>query len=199
MNILLINKNPVVSKMIELACDEYEANLNEQCEFNPDDDSLDYHYILIDDTTRPIEETLEILPKMKEKAKVVLITSQKRYEKLKERPEIFDDVLIKPFLPSHAIDIFQKIQEIQKEDMALRIEDINEIKELLKDEGIEKKDKKKFSKQSQEAVDNIFATHQDNLEQKILKAIKDMKPKKLKKLLKDANIKLSIDFAEDQE
>jgi hypothetical protein len=199
MNILLINKNPVVSKMIEIACNEYEANLTEQSDFEPYNNEEEYQYILIDDTTRPIEDILEILPKMKEHAKVVLITSQKRFDKLQEKPEVFDDVLIKPFLPGHAIDIFTKVPQITEENMALKMEDIDEIKELLKDTDIDKKDKKKFLKQSKKAVDNIFAAHQDDLERKILKAIKEMKPKKLKKLLKDANIKLSIDFKEEDE
>ena len=197
MNILLINKNPVVSKMIELACDEYDANLTQQSEFEIGEESR-YNYIFIDDTTQPLEETVAILPSMKEKAEVVLITSQKRYDKLKEMPDIFDDVLIKPFLPAHALKIFEKNSGRQEPNMALDIEEINEIKELLKDEVIEKKDKKKFSKQSQHAVNHIFEAHHDDLERKILKAIKDMKPKKLKRLLKDANIKLSIDFKEDE-
>jgi hypothetical protein len=198
MNILLINKNPVVSKMIEIACNEYEANLTEQSDFEPYNNEIDYQYILIDDTTRPMEETLEILPNMKEHSKVVLITSQKRFDKLQTKPDIFDEILIKPFLPGHAIDIFTKIPQTLEENMALKMEDIEEIKELLKDTDIDTRDKKKFLKQSKQAVDNIFAAHQDDLERKILKAIKDMKPKKLKQLLKDANIKLSIDFKEDE-
>lgn len=258
MEILLINTNPVVSRLITLCIKDNHISLDEVTAVDEIKKEKYYDIVFIDDAiydTMPPGE-LEAL----NYARLILLS-----KKPIEEPADIDEVVKKPFLPSKIIDIVKSIDTPLKDDadtltipsvpkeeredllaepssqeqdtqtnQVLDLTEIEKIKSLLEtdedisenslileNEEIDEKKKREAIKQNLieegleivEGEDMIHAVESDftpnivhnvdkkreKFEKKLLNAIRNMKIKKIKKLLKDAEITVNIRFKDDKD
>jgi hypothetical protein len=164
-----------------------------------------YDIVFVDDDSY-CTDLEEQLSHTKIKLKVILLDSNST---LNYDEEIFTHAIEKPFLPSQIRDIIHILPNIKPVNTTkiLNVNEIDKIKSLLNEdenhsnipEAIEenfktnthsKKSKRKKSKKKKE---DLFT-----LEEKILATLKDMKIKKIKKLLKGAEINISIKFKDSK-
>lgn len=258
MEILLINTNPVVSRLIALCIKDNHINLDEVTTVDEIKKEKSYDIVFIDDTIyhTVLPEVLEAL----NHARLILLSKEPI-----EEPAAIDEVVKKPFLPSKIIDIVNSIDiPLKDETEALAIpssskeeledllvassaqeqdtqanqvldlaeiekikslletdEDIPENSLILENEEINEKKKREAIKQNLieegleivegeemiHAVKSGFTLNivhnldkkRENFEQKLLHAIKKMKIKKIKKLLKDTEITVNIRFKDDKD
>jgi hypothetical protein len=195
MDILLINTNPVVSRIIALCSKDLDANITIKDSLQ-EDDLNSFDTIFIDDNLYS-EEIANIL-KSTHLGKRILLKS-KNFE-LKESV-LFDNIIDKPFLPSKIIeilnqdneDMFFDIESVDFEDYDTQVLDekeLNKIKQILDDETlpphIEEIDdidiKKAELIKEQLKSDGVELTNQEEYINNITKNTK--KPKKYKKALK---------------
>ncbi|MFT7824573.1 MAG: hypothetical protein ABXS92_07410 [Sulfurimonas sp.] len=258
MEILLINTNPVVSRLITFCIKDNDISLDEVTAVDEIKKEKYYDIVFIDDV---IYDTvppggLEAL----NHARLILLSKEPIGE-----PAAIDEVVKKPFLPSKIIDIVNSIDislkdetdtltilssskeeledllvasSAQEQDtqanQVLDLAEIEKIKSLLEtdeeipenslileNEEINEKKKREAIKQNLieegleivegeemiHAVESDFTLNilhnvdkkRENFEQKLLDAIKKMKIKKIKKLLKDAEITVNIRFKDDKD
>jgi hypothetical protein len=194
MDILLINTNPVVSRIIALCSKDLDANIAIKDSLQ-EDDLNSFNTIFIDDNLYN-EEMANIL-KSTHLGKRVLLKS-KNFE-LKD-DVLFDYVVDKPFLPSKIIEILSQGDEDIVFDIdnigddydtqILDTKELNKIKQILDDETlpphIEEIDDIEIKKaeliKEQLKSDGVEIINQDEYINNITKNTK--KPKKYKKALK---------------
>jgi hypothetical protein len=194
MDILLINTNPVVSRIIALCSKDLDANITIKDSLQ-EDDLNSFNTIFIDDNLYN-EEIANIL-KSTHLGKRVLLKS-KNFE-LKD-DVLFDYVVDKPFLPSKIIEILSQGDEDVVFDIdsidddydtqILDTKELNKIKQILDDETlpphIEEIDDIEIKKaeliKEQLKSDGVEIINQDEYINNITKNTK--KPKKYKKALK---------------
>ncbi len=109
MNILLINSNPVVSRLIEL-CMRDDAIVFETVENIADVKRDRYTAVFVDDRSYD-DKTQKLLSSLMIQKKVLLSSHDVNEEVF----EIFDEVIKKPFLPSQIRAAFQEIKEEKRE------------------------------------------------------------------------------------
>ncbi|RRS30398.1 MAG: hypothetical protein P794_06855 [Epsilonproteobacteria bacterium (ex Lamellibrachia satsuma)] len=258
MDILLINTNPVVSRLIALCTREDNMNLEETD--NIANVSMDKYNIVFVDEASYGDETQNVLSNLIVGEKVFLSS----HDETSDEIEFFDTIIKKPFLPSQIINVLEDAGNSEKEEAVtempsifplsadaeetideipeeetkvLDLNEIGRIKELLdmeeeegeavreeeyesrkievikqqliadgleivdEDEYIEtlrKKDKKKKNnsvkkkKEQKKKKDNVA------FEEALLAAVKGMKVKKIKKLLRGAEVTIKIHFKEER-
>lgn len=104
MHILLINTNPVVSRLMRLCIKEEKARLDEVSSLdNVANES--YDIVFIDDLL--YNETSHDLLQRIDHNKLVLFSAQKDIEV----PSFIDEVIKKPFLPSRVIEVIESMDE----------------------------------------------------------------------------------------
>ncbi|MDD5406520.1 MAG: hypothetical protein PHE73_06240 [Sulfurovaceae bacterium] len=187
MKIALINKNPVVSKLIELSIKDTEHTVVETDDINTINE--DYDLFIIDDGCYNPDMAELISNK-----NTILLTNVKTFfDELKTTK-----ILSKPFLPTQLFNLInsdtssETISQKPISNKILNAGDIEQIKELL--------EKPKASNGNQVYEDNlsyVFKKNKESKEKRILFALLKMKPKKLKKLLADAEITISIRFPKE--
>lgn len=190
MKILLITHNRVVKEFIELATDKINASLTVTEDIASVEDSS-FDFVFVDDRIGS-KESLGTIIKIFEKSVSVILFSQ-----AKELHDEFDIKIKKPFLPS---DI-QNILEQQSDDKSyspaeqiLNLEDIQEIKNLLDSESEhEMLEEEEILSDTPEL--DIAKLSQD----KILELLLSMEPKKIRKLLKGAELNIQIKFPKENQ
>ena len=105
MNILLINSNPVVSRLISL-CMREEDIVFEEVE-SVGDVTLDRYAVVFVDDRSYNEETRRVLENLMIRKKVFLSGTEMN----EEIPELFDGVIKKPFLPSQIRAVLKGMDE----------------------------------------------------------------------------------------
>jgi len=197
MKILLLTRNHVVREFIELVADRVGAVL-EVRENAEDLSDQEIDFLFVDDRGELLEQSLPLLDSLEHAEHVVL------YNELKEAHSLFDRQIKKPFLPSDIQEILEDTTPSVAhlaEDQILNIQDIEEIKTLLEDEGME-------IVSEEDLVDEIDTTEEEKLvereeeavdsEVKLLEAILEMEPKKIRKLLRGAEVQISIKFPKEE-
>jgi len=185
MDVLLINNNPVVNRLIELCFDKTEDSIAYQDSLKQDD-LYRYDLLIIDDNSFD-DDMKDILESTHIGYRVLLASKGFVGEDL----IIFDEIIHKPFLPSRILDIIPKVPKQEKVHEDTKILDKNEvdkIKELLNqaqmsvddvdDVDIELKKIEAFKKHLES--DGVEITSEDEYIRSITK-----KPKKYKKALKN--------------
>ena len=111
MNILLINTNPVVSRLFVLCTRDKSVTLHEISSVHTIKKHIAYELIFIDDASYG-EHEADFLLKYPEAKKILL--SYKN-----EKPQTFNLTIKKPFLPSQIIDVIQNTEPLysSKEDI----------------------------------------------------------------------------------
>jgi hypothetical protein len=195
MDILLINKNPVVSRLIALCSKDLDARITIKESLDEDDLNI-FDTIFIDDNL--YDKSIANILKSTHLGKRILLKS-KNFE-IKESV-LFDEIVDKPFLPSKIIEILSgsddditfDIESIDFDDYDTQILDekeLNKIKQILDDdtlpphiEDIDDIDIKKAELiKEQLKSDGLELTSQEEYIENITKDVK--KPKKYKKALK---------------
>ncbi len=116
MKLLLINKNPVVSRMMLMSVPKAGFEI-EECDSVYDLPKGRFEVVVIDDEMYD-ENFLEDIKRNIKFAKLGLITASKSMEQ-----EGFDFVLTKPFLPTDLIEILREVKsELEKEGVSLEEE-----------------------------------------------------------------------------
>jgi DNA-binding response OmpR family regulator len=187
MKIVLINKNPVVSKLIELSIKNTDYKIIETEDVNIINE--DYDLFIIDDSCYNAD-----MAQMLSNKNVILLTNVKTSSDESQKFKI----LSKPFLPTqlfNLINLCSSNQTISQESINNKIlnsDDIYQIKELL-----EKPDMTSDNQIYEDNLSYVFGKSEETKEKRILMALLKMKPKKLKKLLADAEITFSIRFPKE--
>jgi len=195
MKILLLTRNHVVREFIELVTGRIAADLDVREHANGVDDEA-YDFLFVDDRGTLLEESMVLLERLETYQNIVLFNEENTLHAL------FDQKIKKPFLPSDIQSILETSpaeESLPSEEQILNIQDIEEIRGLLESEGME-------IVSEEELVDEIampMPTPEDTLEasteEKLLAAISSMEPKKIRKLLKGAEITLRIRFPKEAE
>jgi len=118
MNILLINSNPVVSRLISL-CMREEDTVFEEVE-SVGDVALDRYAVVFVDDRSYNEEIKRVLENLMIRKKVFLAGGEVNEEIL----ELFDEVIKKPFLPSQIRAVLKSMDERESEPKAAEVPSI---------------------------------------------------------------------------
>ncbi len=109
MNILLINTNPVVSRLISLCLREEDTVLEEVTDVNSV--VLDRYDIVFVDDASSVDGLKDVLSNFMIRKKVFL--SSKNFNE--ESVDYFDEVIKKPFLPSQITSVIESLKEVENE------------------------------------------------------------------------------------
>lgn len=202
MRILLINKNPVVSELLEFATKDtihtYKQSDNFECE------NSEFDLRIVDDAFFDNDKY------MLHENKSCIILSDKHLINNFTNLDSRTIVLKKPFLPQDILEIIESFSNEPKTSV-LDKKEIGKIQQLLhndvNDAHIDQKTKTdsnaiadNYEMDKKEYIDNVsyvFDKNSKTNERDLTKAILSMKPKKLKKFLKNANITLKIELKDN--
>jgi len=195
MKILLLTQNHVVKEFIELVADRVGAELEVWDRVETVTDS-GYDFLFVDDRGVLLEEAQKLLDLLDTYQNVVLYT---RPNVLHEQ---FDVQLKKPFLPSDIQKILDRMPNPkvhQIEDQILNIQAIEEIKNLLEHEGMEIISEEELIDEIDTGLDRQETGEAQNSDshEKLLEALTAMEPKKIRKLLKGAEVNITIRFPKE--
>jgi hypothetical protein len=109
MNILLINTNPVVSRLISLCMRDDDTVFEEVTDLNTV--TLDKYDIAFVDDASCVEGLKDALTNFMIRKKVFLSSKNSNEEPL----DYFDEVIKKPFLPSQITVVLESLDEIEKD------------------------------------------------------------------------------------
>ncbi|HHO42323.1 MAG TPA: hypothetical protein ENN12_03085 [Epsilonproteobacteria bacterium] len=198
MNILLINKNPIVSRLMELATQNSETQIIETKDTNAIANSSQYDIVFVDDGCCNPLDIDNYFQKTPLSTPLILIANKTTLSLLKNGPKGVAHILKKPFLPSHLVALLENIKEKKGESQGvLDLQEIATIKEVLQTQASELTTEKTLTQEDLNMIDFVFEQSSPSKEDALLKAIKKMKPKKIKKLLKDAKITLTLHFPKE--
>ena len=200
MRILLINKNPVVSQLLQYAI----KDTSHTCEQNESFESIDngYDLVIVDEYffDNDIYLTHENRPFIILLSKHLVDGFTNTYSQTV--------IMKKPFLPIELKSVINSFDSEQKTSILYKKE-INKIQQLLdcnkdssdigkevENEVIGDLDFIGNEKEHKDNVSYVFDKNSKTKEKELIDAILSMKPKKLKKFLKNANIKLNIEIKE---
>ncbi len=215
MHILLVNTNPIVSRLFALSARSIvnihidETNGQESA---PRDN---YDMLFIDEESTLSEDIQLYLKRVDAIKKVLFVTEREHFF------EGVDAVIVKPFLPSEVIMMLQALSDdsnaaIEKdiealvskktekqknhpidrdkstntESIILDNNEIETIKQLLLDNEIEVGEDEEHRLHS----DSDTVEDEVGLEKSLLKALTKMKPKKIRKILAGAEVSITIRF-----
>jgi hypothetical protein len=157
-----------------------------------------YDYLFVDDRGELLDMSLPLLEQLAQAQHIVL------YNEPKEKHAHFDMQIKKPFLPSDIQEILEHTPSPKvhlEEDQILNIQDIEEIKSLLEDEGMEIVSEEDLIDEIdvESGMQVVESERCANAEEKLLEAIMQMEPKKIRKLLKGAEVNIQIRFPKESE
>ncbi len=109
MNILLINTNPVVSRLISLCLREEDTVLEEVTDVNSV--VLDRYDIVFVDDASSVDGLKDVLSNFMIRKKVFLSSKNSNEESV----DYFDEVIKKPFLPSQITSVIESLKEVENE------------------------------------------------------------------------------------
>jgi len=230
MNILLVNTNPVVSRLISLCVRDEDTVFEEVTDVNTV--NFDRYDIVFVDDASYVDGLEDILTNLMVRKKVFL--SAKDFHK--DNLDTFDEVIQKPFLPSQITALLEDLGETENEIKEIKdehfifplstesntIEDeieeekieleeskkatvldgneINKIKALLEADGLEIVNEDEYvntlskkSKKKKKKKEETFT-----FEEALIAAVEGMKVKKIKKLLKGADVTIKISFKDQK-
>jgi hypothetical protein len=182
MHILLINSNPVVSKLFKCVIEDEHMELLEVSVVNKIKNK-DYEIIFIDESLckKNLNEILKRFPRSKKVCISYDLTEIKE----------FDATLQKPFLPSQIMDIVEDFNFLEIEPRSiLDTQEIETIKSLLNMEDIVTEElavKKKLKKPKK----------QNKKTKELLLKVKKLDKKAIKRFLKGKEIKIRIQLDEE--
>ena len=228
MHILLVNTNPVISRLMFLILRSDKSIVLDEVSGTELTTEVYYDILFIDEKCCSAEEMKVLLQSADVKKKILLTTSKEKHF------EDVDLVIRKPFLPSEitsAIQSFshnkksrpQKEREqsfgifasggdkVEKNDtekqeyQILDSDEMEKIKQLLFDESLSETSHQAAEtdifdiEKEAESGDLLLAGEQKEvkLDKKLLEALIEMKPRKVRKLLEGAEVSIKIRFPKE--
>ncbi len=212
MRILLINTNPVVSRLIS-----WNSRDNDLIQVDEVDGSekvsREYYDVLFIDEKCCSGKALEKHIQKVNAGEKILFSSHKEND-----IDGIDRVILKPFLPSEITETLQFIlqsEEIKEKEESLVLnenagvdaateerehsildeQEVETIKQLLLDEGLEI-EQDEVSEPESKALEEKNRPEM-SVEENLLKSLIEMKPKKIRKLLEGAEISITIRFPKE--
>ncbi len=196
MKILLINNNPVVSRLTALSARKENIDIDEIQEVTElSSDKYDIVFVDSDSLTKDVKETIKEHLKVK---KMVLFYSDGDEEDKEE----FDITILKPFLPSEVSAVIRSVEEMVEEEEEKHFNVLDEVntsekEELfelnylvepeLKNEPVIDETKDSFDKKLEEAFPLKINTLEDDL-------FEEKEPEKKDEIVKDKELfELNID------
>ncbi len=213
MQILLINKNPIVSKLFELSAKGMEGIEIDEVEDIERLSPESYDMLFIDDGDSTDDEIEECIYSIDAKQKIVFVSDDAKFV------NGVDEIIKKPFLPSTIISMLrstygeervateQDIEKLIVENVELSEEQRDSGDSLILDRGEIDMIKKLLLDSEDDIVDDLYElednTESDDsddieIEEQLLEAITKMKPKLIKRLLKGAEINITINFPKER-
>ncbi len=204
MQILLINKNPIVSKLFALSAKSIEGVEMDEVEDIQNLPHDSYDILFIDDGDSLDEELEECIYSIDAKLKILFVAEDNR------DIDGVDEIIKKPFLPSTIVSKIQSqhSKEIERspiekaeltrdriakdDSLVLDKKEIDVIKNLLLES------EEHTTNEQEEMVQRDSADTKEKLEEQLLEALINMKPKMIKRLLKGAEINISIKFPKEE-
>ena len=203
MRVLLLSDNHTVQEMIALALREAEGV---ELVIAPSADQVEptsYDLILVDDALPLYHESIALVQTLGVDAIVLLAHGDKTEE------EHLVQILRKPFLPAEIRDLVQKQQanpaakpsrkkqrkkkkhsSSASHTEVLDLDEIETIKALLEEEGLEIIQEEELAEQVMgEKIPDTADRHE-----MLIEALRSMRPKKIRKLLKGAKVRIEITF-----
>jgi hypothetical protein len=235
MHILLVNTNPVVSRLIALKTRDNADISVEEIDGSAAIPREAYDLLFVDEQCCGEKEMRKFLRKVHAGKKVLFSVSGESGE------SEADSVILKPFLPSDITAILQPLiesgksireeekgeepepseseealevsgTEIVEESLILDGDEIEKIKQILIDEELDgtagrkqaeepeavtAEEKKKPKKKKKKKSSAKTKEKKKGFEENLLAALVEMKPKKIRKLLKGAEVNIAIRFPEE--
>lgn len=196
MKILVINKSPVVSELLAYALRDTPHSYKIINHSDYANEAFDL--MILDD---PLLNDNECI-RYNNKPCIILSTKHlvDDYKKLNANALVIQ----KPFLPSNILEAINSFNDELKTAI-LDKEEVEKIQELLDGNEVAQEwnndianfDKPtKTKKKYKDNISYIFDKNSQTKEENLIEAILSMKPKKLKKFLKDSNIRLNIEIKE---
>jgi len=192
-----LTHNHVVREFIELVADRVGADLDLHASAD-EVGTGSYDFLIVDDRGRLLEESMVLLEKLQPGQSIVLYTQEKALH------EAFDFGIKKPFLPSEIQGILEKTsvaEQPQAGEQVLHRQDIEEIRALLESEGME-------IVSEEDLLDEIAPEEPmrgeetevvtQTIEGRLLEAVLEMEPKKMRKLLQGAELTITIRFPKEE-
>ena len=195
MKVLLLTRNHVVREFIELVTGRIAANLDVREDADGVDDEV-YDFLFVDDRGTLLEESIVLLERLKTQKNIVL------YNEKNTLHALFDQKIKKPFLPSDIQQILEASpaeESLSSEEQILNIQDIEEIRGLLESEGMEIVSEEELVDEIEMAYGVSETEKESRTEEELLLALRNMEPKKIRKLLKGAEVTLTIRFPKETE
>ena len=205
MKIVLFTYNHVVKEFLTLVADKLEADLD-IVEKAKDAHNVAYDYLFTDNKEELIAESKLLLDRSGAMTSVLFHSGQ-------NDSDIADFAysVKKPFLPQEIEElIVEHASKIDNEVSAtetqiLNHDDIDEIKALLGDSGLDlatednSTEVKEIKNKTKKRKKNKARTKsRKKAEKRLLKALFDMDKKEIRKILKDANIILKIEYPSER-
>ena len=155
LSILLINDNKIVSRLLKLSSQKHNYDLEEIVDYNPKKEA--YNILFVDSGIYNNANLISLLSRVTFD-KVAYIG-----DKTDEKPEEFDLILEKPFLPTDFVNIMNenfKVVDTNELEDEIALDDVEELEELDLDalEDIEEETKSDIDdkvEQSEEIKDEI--------------------------------------------
>jgi len=184
-----------VREFVELVADRVDAEL---VLYDTVEGIVDvgYDFLFVDDRGELLEQSKALIERLETRKNIVL------YNQAKEIHDLFDIQVKKPFLPSDIQMILEAPPETKvhlEEDQILNIRDIDEIKSLLEDEGLEIVSEEDLADEITAESGIQIVESQISQEDKLIEAIMQMEPKRIRKLLKGAEVTIKIRFPKGNE
>ena len=195
MKVLLLTRNHVVREFTALVADRMGIDLEVQ-EHGDSAAREEYDFLLVDDRGTLLEEGLALMKRLDVLRSIVLYSEKNNHH------EYFDHKIKKPFLPSDIQYILesQPIKNTAKEEeQVLNIQDIEEIRGLLESEGMEIISEEELVDEIEMEYEVSEAEKETHMQKQLLMALRNMEPKKIRKLLKGAEMTLTIRFPKETE
>jgi len=203
MQILLINKNPIVSKLFSLSAKGMEGISIDEVEDIKSLSHKSYDMLFIDDGDSLDDELEESIYSIDAKQKILFVSDSDRFI------DGVDEIIKKPFLPTTIISMLQssygeKRDVIEKDIEKLLVDNIELSKEKRDSDDsliLDKAEIDMIKRLLLDSEDDIISEQEDiadsdtiEMEQQLVKALMEMKPKMIKRLLKGAEINITIKF-----
>ncbi len=206
MRILLVNTNPVISRLISWNTRSDDTIHIDEIDTMEKISEVYYDVVFIDEKCCDIQQIGISLQKMNA-GKKILFTAQKEII-----IEGIDRVISKPFLPSEITMLLESIlsgsentedkediflfeesttvteESTNKDRSVLDGKEIEIIKQLLLEEEPET---------NRNGIDELVEKSNMGFEEKLLETLIEMKPKKIRKLLEGAEISITIKFPKE--
>jgi len=206
MNVLLLSRNHTVSEMVALAFRDRGGDRLVVAEGMDAVAEGVYDVMIVDDTLPAYQEARDWADRLGITHTVLLSQMGSL-----ENPG-FERRIRKPFLPSEIESLVEEYAQVSKaskkqkkkkkskkkkqafysEAEVLNLEEIDTIKSLLEEEGLEIVNEEELA---EKVMDDEWTRGEDaSRHEALLKALRTMKPKKIRKLLKGATVKIEITF-----